>query len=44
MSSMKIGRVKSLLLLRDYIKMFQHFLCFVSDCINLEQGVSIKIY
>jgi hypothetical protein len=44
MSSMKIGRFKGLLLLREYIKMFPHFLCCVSDWINLEQGVSIKIY
>ena len=44
MSSMKIGGVKGLLLLREYIKMFPHFLHFVSDWINSEQDVSIKIY
>jgi hypothetical protein len=44
MSSMKICRVKGLLLLREYIKMFPHLICLVSDWINLEQGVSIKIY
>jgi hypothetical protein len=44
MSSVKSGRVKGLLLLREYIKMVPHFLHFVSDCINLEQGVSIKNY
>ena len=44
MSCLKIGGVKGLLLLRDCIKMFPHLLCFVSDLINLEQGVSINIY
>ena len=44
MNSLKIGRVKGMLLLREYIKMFPHFLRFVSDWKNLEQGVSIKIY
>jgi hypothetical protein len=44
MNPSKFGRVKCMLLLREYIKMFQYFLCFVSDWINLEQGVSIKIW
>jgi hypothetical protein len=44
MSSLIIGGVKGILLIREYIKMFQHFLRFVSDWINLEQGVSLKMY